>query len=324
MLVGAVGRASGWAVHGAGSGRGVTAPRAPGVVARTSEYVPVQPTPVVGQDREPATFARLGRTPNTLGTVDLLRQRPRTSFEAPTDESADGRAGGTPAGTTAEASAAVPAEGASPGEAPESAPAEPNPTRGADGQPLSPEEQDRVEYLKARDQEVRAHEQAHKAAGGRYAGAISYDLQRGPDGRSYAVGGEVSIDVAPIEGDPAGTIRKMQTVRRAALAPAEPSAADRQVAAKASQREQTARAELRTEQADERAAASESARSSDDRGPVSASEPASSAPASSDRASSETAAGRPPSSGGSDGAPSGSTPVVGRERLQRAYGISLA
>jgi hypothetical protein len=92
-----------------------------------------------------------------------------------------------------------------------------------------------LEQLKARDREVRAHESAHQAVGGQYAGAISYTFQRGPDGAQYAVGGEVSISLTPVEGNPAATIEKMRTVRAAALAPAEPSSQDRAVAAEATQ-----------------------------------------------------------------------------------------
>ena len=56
-------------------------------------------------------------------------------------------------------------------------------------------------------------------------------LKLGPDGNRYAIGGEVSIDVAPVDGDPEATIAKMEIVKAAALAPAEPSAQDRKVAA---------------------------------------------------------------------------------------------
>ena len=55
------------------------------------------------------------------------------------------------------------------------------------------------------------------------------------------------IDLSPVEGDPLATIRKMQQVQRAALAPADPSGADRRVAAQARRAEQQARVEL-TEQ----------------------------------------------------------------------------
>lgn len=101
-----------------------------------------------------------------------------------------------------------------------------------------------VQELKSRDREVRLHEQAHARVGGQYAGSPSYEYQRGPDGNNYAIGGEVMIDVAPLEGDPQGTIEKMQTVRAAALAPAEPSGADRAIAADATQKLSAAQAEL--------------------------------------------------------------------------------
>ncbi|MCC8180668.1 MAG: hypothetical protein LIP23_07150 [Planctomycetes bacterium] len=108
---------------------------------------------------------------------------------------------------------------------------------------LDDAEQRQVQELKQRDQEVRTHEQAHKAVGGQYAGSISYDYQQGPDGQRYAVGGEVSIDVSK-EKDPESTIRKMQQVRAAALAPAQPSSQDQSVAAQAVQTEAEARQEL--------------------------------------------------------------------------------
>lgn len=113
---------------------------------------------------------------------------------------------------------------------------------------LSEQEQKQVQELSARDREVRTHEQAHANVGGRYAGSPTYSFQRGPDGKQYAVGGEVSIDVSPIAGDPQATIEKAAIVRRAALAPAQPSAQDRAVAAEATAIEQQARAELRTDE----------------------------------------------------------------------------
>ena len=106
------------------------------------------------------------------------------------------------------------------------------------------QELQQIKELKARDTEVRTHEQAHAAVGGQYAGSPSYEYQRGPDGTNYAVGGEVPIDVGVINGDPHATIDKMQTVRAAALAPAEPSGADRAIAADATQKIAAAQAEL--------------------------------------------------------------------------------
>lgn len=117
---------------------------------------------------------------------------------------------------------------------------------------LTEEERAQVRKLAARDREVRAHEAAHKAVGGPYAGAASFTFQSGPDGRRYAVGGEVPIDVSAVPGDPDATIRKLRTVRRAALAPAEPSAQDRRVAASAEAGVRAAQADKRAEAAEER------------------------------------------------------------------------
>jgi hypothetical protein len=109
---------------------------------------------------------------------------------------------------------------------------------------LTKEEQEQVEKLKKRDQEVRTHEQAHLSAAGALArGGASYTYQRGPDSKRYAVGGSVQIDTSPGK-TPEETIAKAQQIRRAALAPAEPSSTDRAVAAKAAQMETKARAEL--------------------------------------------------------------------------------
>ncbi len=122
--------------------------------------------------------------------------------------------------------------------------------RKANGEPLTEEEQTQVKEMRDRDREVRTHEQAHKNAAGPYAkGGPSFEYQQGPDGRRYAVGGHVNIDTSEVSGDPQATIQKMQVVRRAALAPGEPSEQDRKVAAEATQTEQKARAQLREESA---------------------------------------------------------------------------
>ena len=77
-----------------------------------------------------------------------------------------------------------------------------------------------------------ANTQAHMAAaGGNARGGPSYEYQTGPDGKRYAVGGEVSIDASAVSGDPKATIRKAQQVCRAALEPGDPSGQDRSVAA---------------------------------------------------------------------------------------------
>lgn len=106
------------------------------------------------------------------------------------------------------------------------------------------EQQEQVADLAKRDREVRAHERAHAAAGGQFAGSPVYETTRGPDGVSYAVAGEVSIDTGKIADDPQATLDKAMQIHAAATAPAEPSAQDRQVAAQAVRMAAEARAEL--------------------------------------------------------------------------------
>ncbi len=106
------------------------------------------------------------------------------------------------------------------------------------------EDQQIIQQLAERDREVRAHEQAHAAVGGQLAGSPSYTFERGPDGVSYAVGGEVSISSGKVPGDPEATLANARIVQQAALAPAEPSPQDRRVAADAAQLQQQAIQEI--------------------------------------------------------------------------------
>ncbi len=129
----------------------------------------------------------------------------------------------------------------------DSADADPK-TAASDSDDKSPqqEQQERqtISELASRDADVRAHEAAHAAVGGTYAGSPSYTLQQGPDGKAYAIGGEVGIDLSAVSGDPSATISKMEVVMRAALAPIDPSAQDLRVAAEAQGLATAARAEL--------------------------------------------------------------------------------
>jgi len=113
-----------------------------------------------------------------------------------------------------------------------------------DDQELTEEEEKQVQELKKRDAEVKAHEQAHAAVGGSYASAPTYEYTTGPDNKQYAIGGEVQIDSAAVPNNPEATIRKMDIVIRAALAPAEPSSQDKSVAAQAQKTRSAAQAEL--------------------------------------------------------------------------------
>jgi hypothetical protein len=131
-------------------------------------------------------------------------------------------------------------------------------TNGTSQVELTAEQLRQVRKLQSTDSEVRSHEAAHLAAAGPYAkGGAQFSYRTGPDGQQYATGGEVSIDITPIQGDPEATIRKAQQVRQAALAPARPSAQDQRVASAAMQMEMKARQEL-NEQKKEKIQASDS------------------------------------------------------------------
>ncbi|HJV21958.1 MAG TPA: putative metalloprotease CJM1_0395 family protein [Holophagaceae bacterium] len=121
----------------------------------------------------------------------------------------------------------------------------PTPTKGAGGPSKTPEGQAVLQKLQARDREVRAHEQAHLSAAGDIArGGPTYTYQRGPDGRMYAVGGEVSLDTSPVPDDPRATLAKARQIQASALAPADPSPQDRAIAAAAAQMAAAASQEL--------------------------------------------------------------------------------
>jgi len=102
-------------------------------------------------------------------------------------------------------------------------------------QELTDAEKNRLELLKKADSDVRAHELAHILAGGRYImSGARLQYERGSDGKTYAVAGEVTIDTSPVPGDPGATADKMGVIHRAALAPKDPSAQDRRVAERSS------------------------------------------------------------------------------------------
>jgi hypothetical protein len=126
---------------------------------------------------------------------------------------------------------------------------DPTAAPGSNGETLSDEDLRVVELLKQRDSEVRAHEQAHVAAGGGHVtSGPSYSYQTGPDGKRYAIGGEVGIDTSMNSGDPDGNLQKARAIIRAAMAPAEPSSQDVRVAASARAMESRAQQEIRDRQ----------------------------------------------------------------------------
>lgn len=114
----------------------------------------------------------------------------------------------------------------------------------SNGEPLSEKELADVRKLEKRDRVVRQHEAAHlAAAGGLAKGGASFTMQAGPDGKRYAIGGEVSIDVSPGR-TPEETLRKARIIQAAAQAPADPSGPDRSIAAQAKIMEMQASAEI--------------------------------------------------------------------------------
>jgi hypothetical protein len=152
-----------------------------------------------------ATRAGISETRAPVATVDLVARVPRGADSKPAEKRADKDHASMPnrktdaiAGKTSEA------------------------------------ERREVKELRETDRRVRAHEQAHMGAGGGLVrGGPTYEYKTGPDGRRYAVGGEVQLNTSPVNGNPEATKRKAERIRRAALAPADPSPQDRQVAAQA-------------------------------------------------------------------------------------------
>nr|WP_321268034.1 putative metalloprotease CJM1_0395 family protein [uncultured Sulfurimonas sp.] len=114
---------------------------------------------------------------------------------------------------------------------------------------LTQDEERLVTALQSRDAEVKAHEAAHQSAGAS-TGAATYTYQLGPDGKMYAIGGEVSISFGT-GSTPQETIANAQAVIAAALAPADPSSQDMAVASSAMVMMMKAQQQLARETQDE-------------------------------------------------------------------------
>ncbi len=113
---------------------------------------------------------------------------------------------------------------------------------------LTQQEQREVSELKTTDAEVKAHENAHKAAAaGLSTSAPNYEYETGPDGKKYAVAGDVNVSYQS-SSDPEVNLKNAQQLRAAALAPADPSSQDRKVAMQAEREIAQARQEILEEQ----------------------------------------------------------------------------
>ena len=115
---------------------------------------------------------------------------------------------------------------------------------------LKPDERQLVADLQARDTEVKAHEAAHQAAGGGLAGGASFSYQQGPDGKMYAIGGEVPISIKG-GSTPQEQMANARQVQAAAMAPANPSGQDYAVASSARVMEMKAQQELKKQRQEE-------------------------------------------------------------------------
>jgi hypothetical protein len=109
---------------------------------------------------------------------------------------------------------------------------------------LTPEQRKLVERLRQIDAQVREHESAHLRNGsGVVTSGASFSYSYGPDGKAYAVGGEVGIDTSA-ERQPEANIDKGRAIQTAALAPRDPSPQDFRVAAVGGQLESRGRSDL--------------------------------------------------------------------------------
>jgi hypothetical protein len=112
-------------------------------------------------------------------------------------------------------------------------------------------QQAEIAELAKRDREVRPHEARHLAAAGRMASGVQYTYETGPDGKLYAIGGQVQISITP-GATPEERLARARQLHLAAEALADPSGQDVVVAAQASQMEVQA-----WQQIDQRASQSE-------------------------------------------------------------------
>src|SRR5690606_18669390 len=119
-----------------------------------------------------------------IGSHPLLFAMP--SSAAARSPTTDGLLGGDMRATTSQVEASALPSGAA-----TRAPGRDSPAEAGESPVQQRLQQLEVLELSQRDREVRSHELAHAAVGGQYAGSPSYSFTRGPDGRRYAVAGEV-------------------------------------------------------------------------------------------------------------------------------------
>ncbi len=96
--------------------------------------------------------------------------------------------------------------------------------------PNSPDsnKQKAIEQLKSRDKEVRTHEAAHTTNPELIKiGSAQFDYTIGPDGKAYATGGKVTLSTGNSK-TPEEALSKAEALKKASMAPGDPSPQDLQ------------------------------------------------------------------------------------------------
>ena len=85
-----------------------------------------------------------------------------------------------------------------------------------------------IDELKSRDKEVRTHEAAHTANPELIKiGSAQFDYTIGPDGKAYATGGKVTLSTGNSR-TPEEALSKAEALKKASMAPGDPSPQDLQ------------------------------------------------------------------------------------------------
>lgn len=83
-----------------------------------------------------------------------------------------------------------------------------------------------IDRLKSRDREVRMHEASHGNSPELIKiGPAQFDYTIGPDGKAYATGGRVTLSTGT-SGTPEEALSKAMALKKASIAPGEPSSQD--------------------------------------------------------------------------------------------------
>jgi hypothetical protein len=104
-----------------------------------------------------------------------------------------------------------------------------------------------LQELQQRDREVRRSEFMKLQYAGIHALGPRFDFEIGPDGKAYAVEGDVVLDIKTEAGNPVRTAEKLADVKRALMMVPNPGPEVRRLAAEVARRELVARVAMRTD-----------------------------------------------------------------------------